>query len=254
MCLKLADKLADYEDELRRLKADPHTAAQSNPPNMTTNSQEPTHQQTSQQPHANVRSVQNQQQQESMNPQYPSDAPARSASIATHQQSKQPPPSLGRSLTTTRITNFLSSRRGSPATPPTIPEPNSTTSEPADLTAKLALEQNLRQVAERKLHQTNQELEELSASLFQQANEMVAAERKARMESEAKAEERDKISARRTKSMEDQIRKLESRIKVLEQRDFDKIKRLERLESAMKRAGRVRTLLVDPKFGIAPDG
>ena len=189
-----------------------------------------------------------------MNPQQPSNAPARSASVATQQQYKQPPSSLGRSLTTTRLTNFLSSRRGSPATPPTIPEPTSTTSEPADLTAKLALEQNLRQVAERKLHQTNQELEELSASLFQQANEMVAAERKARMESEAKAEERDKISARRTKSMEDQIRKLESRIKVLEQRDADKIKRLERLESAMKRAGRVRTLLVDPKFGIAPTG
>jgi hypothetical protein len=64
----------------------------------------------------------------------------------------------------------------------------------------------------------NTEIEDLSVSLFQQANEMVAAERKARA-------------------------KLEERVAVLESRDDEKRKRLERLEGAMKRIERVRGLL-----------
>jgi hypothetical protein len=62
------------------------------------------------------------------------------------------------------------------------------------------------------------ELEELSAQLFQQANEMVAAERRARA-------------------------KLEERVEVLEKRDGEKRRRLERLEGAVKRIERVRVLL-----------
>lgn len=61
-------------------------------------------------------------------------------------------------------------------------------------------------------------MEDLSVQLFQHANEMVAEERKARA-------------------------KLEERVAVLEQRDNEKRKRLERLEGAIKRIERVRGLL-----------
>lgn len=62
------------------------------------------------------------------------------------------------------------------------------------------------------------ELEELSASLFAQANEMVATERRARA-------------------------RLEARVEVLERRDGEKGARLERLEGAVRRVERVRGLL-----------
>jgi len=65
---------------------------------------------------------------------------------------------------------------------------------------------------------TNEEIEELTGQLFQQANEMVAAERKARA-------------------------KLEERVAVLERRDGEKAKRLEILESRLGRIERVRGLL-----------
>jgi hypothetical protein len=62
------------------------------------------------------------------------------------------------------------------------------------------------------------ELEDLSASLFAQANEMVAAERRARA-------------------------KLEERVVILERRDVEKRQRLERLEKALKRIERVKGVL-----------
>lgn len=62
------------------------------------------------------------------------------------------------------------------------------------------------------------ELEELTATLFSQANEMVAEERRARA-------------------------KLEERVELLEKRDKDKRRRLERLENAVQRIERVRGLL-----------
>lgn len=88
----------------------------------------------------------------------------------------------------------------------------------SDLQAALSREQMLRQQAEGKLDQASGELEELSTQLFQQANEMVATERKARA-------------------------KLEERVAILERRDQEKRKRLESLEAAMKRIERVRLLL-----------
>jgi predicted RNase H-like nuclease (RuvC/YqgF family) len=86
------------------------------------------------------------------------------------------------------------------------------------LVAALTREQALRQAAEKKLDEGSGELEELSAQLFMQANEMVATERKARA-------------------------KLEERVEVLEKRDTEKRKRLERLEGAVQRIERVRGLL-----------
>jgi len=112
-----------------------------------------------------------------------------------------------------RLSAYLNSRKPTP----TLQNP-ATTPSTSDLVAALTREQSLRQAAEGKLNQASGELEELSAQLFQQANEMVAAERKARA-------------------------KLEERIEVLERRDVEKRKRLERLEVAVKRIERVRGLL-----------
>ncbi|KAK5102818.1 hypothetical protein LTS08_003619 [Lithohypha guttulata] len=88
------------------------------------------------------------------------------------------------------------------------------------LQSSLETERSLRQQAETTLAQSQTELEELTAQLFGQANEMVATERKARA-------------------------KLEERVKLLETRDGEKRKRLERLESAVERIERVRRMIVD---------
>ncbi|OAQ99715.1 hypothetical protein LLEC1_02724 [Akanthomyces lecanii] len=87
-----------------------------------------------------------------------------------------------------------------------------------DLLEALNREQNLRQEAEGRLTATSREMEELSAALFEQANEMVADERRARA-------------------------KLEERVGELEKRDAEKKRRLDRLESAMSRIERVKNLL-----------
>ncbi|KUJ22143.1 uncharacterized protein LY89DRAFT_554996, partial [Mollisia scopiformis] len=109
-----------------------------------------------------------------------------------------------------RLSSFLNSRKSTPnlKSPPPPPTPSAT-----DLAAALTREQALRASAETKLDNASNELEELSAQLFEQANEMVATERKARA-------------------------KLEERVEVLERRDGEKRKRLERLEGAVARIER----------------
>jgi hypothetical protein len=87
-----------------------------------------------------------------------------------------------------------------------------------ELMAALSREQFLRREAEGRLSETSKEVEELSVSLFEQANEMVATERRARAE-------------------------LERRIEVLDRRDRDRCWRLERLEGCCERIERVRGLL-----------
>ena len=244
-----ADKLADYEEEIQKLKTDratspSPTAAQESSRSPTPEPQPPSLQ------HAN--------------------SPPRNPSVASIQaqaQGQAQPPQrggLGRTLTTTRITKFLSTRRAAnaPANQTIAESPVSPV--PPEVCAQLAREQELRKEAETKLSQTNNELEELSASLFQQANEMVAAERKARVEGESRSHEREKAfshrmqeqaqSARdrekeakaRTRALEDKVRRLESRVQTLEQRESDRGKRLERLESAMQRVGRLRDVLSGP--------
>jgi predicted RNase H-like nuclease (RuvC/YqgF family) len=114
-----------------------------------------------------------------------------------------------------RFSSFLTARKSTPNLK--SPPPPSTPTE-TELVAALTREQALRQAAEGKLDEASGELEELSAQLFMQANEMVATERKARA-------------------------KLEERVEVLERRDNEKRKRLERLEGAVQRIERVRGLL-----------
>lgn len=87
-----------------------------------------------------------------------------------------------------------------------------------DLQQALAKETKARVAAEKKYHELEQELEDLSATLFEQANEMVAKERKEKA-------------------------RLGERIKVLEERDMLSRKRLEMVEGALGRIERVRKLL-----------
>jgi hypothetical protein len=119
-----------------------------------------------------------------------------------------------------RLSQFLTSRKSTPNLKSLPALPNSAPSTPStnELVEELRKEQSLRVGAEKKLDEASGELEELSAQLFMQANEMVATERKARA-------------------------KLEERVEVLEKRDGEKRKRLERLEGAVQRIERVRNLL-----------
>jgi DNA repair exonuclease SbcCD ATPase subunit len=86
------------------------------------------------------------------------------------------------------------------------------------LQSTLASERELRLKAETNLTQTQMELEELTAQLFGQANEMVAEERRARS-------------------------KLEDRVRVLEKREREKGERLRKLEGRIERVERVRGML-----------
>ncbi|KAF4958237.1 hypothetical protein FGADI_2609 [Fusarium gaditjirri] len=94
-----------------------------------------------------------------------------------------------------------------------------------DLLEALNREQCLRKEAEGKVAATSQEVEELSAALFEQANEMVAEERRARA-------------------------KLEQRVDELERRDQEKRRRLDKLEGAMTRIERVRLLLAEAEEDV----
>ncbi|KAF5023962.1 hypothetical protein F66182_3966 [Fusarium sp. NRRL 66182] len=112
----------------------------------------------------------------------------------------------------------ISSQSHRPPQPPPSPSAE-------DLLEALNREQNLRKEAEGKVAATSQEIEELSAALFEQANEMVAEERRARA-------------------------KLEQRVDELEQRDMEKRRRLDKLEGAMTRIERVRLLLVEAEEDV----
>ncbi|KAE9980859.1 hypothetical protein EG328_011995 [Venturia inaequalis] len=169
-----ADKLADYEDEIRRLKCD------------------------------------------------------FSADLNTgqHATSETTPPATEGVPTSGvfpgRLAALIGGKRPSSIAPTPIPTDDRSSSassrRESDLAAALAKEHELRQKAEGQANQMSVEIEELSVTLFQQANDMVAEERRARA-------------------------KLEERIEILEKRDTEKRQRLERLEGALKRIERVRGML-----------
>lgn len=186
------DKLADYEDELRQLKSSRPTSD----------------------PHG-LRSDSDAAPVSTTNP------------LARPDEISRPTTAPGTAVRTSilpvqnRLSSFLSSsaRRSSPTpAPPPVPPQAPSTPTTSDLQAALTREQALREHVQGQLSQTEGELEELSASVFQEANEMVAAERRAKV-------------------------KLEQRVEVLERRDVEKRKRLERLEGALQRVERVRDLL-----------
>ena len=125
--------------------------------------------------------------------------------------------------------SFLTGRLASPVnstTAPPLPTQASKSADP-DLMYELERERALRAKAEDRVRTVDSEIEELSVTLFSQANEMVAEERRARA-------------------------KLEERIELLEKKDRDKMGRLDRLEKAVSRLDRVKALLSkDDSEGIA---
>ncbi|KAH7032971.1 uncharacterized protein B0I36DRAFT_348105 [Microdochium trichocladiopsis] len=133
------------------------------------------------------------------------------ATTATATSTPPPPPAKDRPTTPATGTTTAAATPGGPG------NHNSNADE---LLKELLREKKLRAAAEARVDNTSKEVEELSVTLFEQANEMVATERRARA-------------------------KLEERVSVLEQRDVEKRVRLDRLEGAMSRLDRVRALLGD---------
>ncbi|RMY66288.1 hypothetical protein D0863_08551 [Hortaea werneckii] len=145
-----------------------------------------------------------------------------------------------------RFGSFMHSRKASPLAP------TGTMSSPREkeLEATLVKEQTGRIAAEQKVKEVNAEIEELSESLFQQANEMVATERKqnATLQERLEALEKEKAETNPTVQGGDAalLREnawLKERLKVFEQRDGDRSRRLEKLEAAHQRIERVRSML-----------
>lgn len=113
--------------------------------------------------------------------------------------------------TTGRFSFLSNSRKPLPTRP-------SSKGDVAELEAALAKETHLRQEAEKKVKDVENEIEDLSATLFEQANEMVATERRTNAQ-------------------------LQEKIAQLEQRDRERSKRLDRIDEAMRRIERVQILL-----------
>lgn len=140
----------------------------------------------------------------------------------------------------------MHSRKASPVTNGASQQPGSRERE---LEAALVKEQTLRIAAEKKAKDVSAEIEELSASLFQQANEMVANERRenailTEKIQHLKSQAEGRGTADDTHALQQENVKLRERVQVLEKRDADRRRRLEKLDAANKRIERVRTLLI----------
>ncbi|KAJ5913725.1 GDPGTP exchange factor Sec2p [Penicillium tannophilum] len=203
-----ANKLADYEDEITRLrKSQTHTHTRGSYDTPRSSASLPSS-------HADRLTL----------------SPTQIA--GTPDTASQPTTYHSRLAT---LTSLLPYRRGSsttsasastpapalPTTPtslPPLPQSSPANSDNAELQDALTREQGLRKAAESQLSLASNELEELTVQLFSQANEMVAQERKARA-------------------------KLEERVAILERRDVEKRTRLEKLEKSMARVDRLKALV-----------
>ncbi|QVM13266.1 hypothetical protein D8B26_007879 [Coccidioides posadasii str. Silveira] len=194
-----AEKLADYEDEIRILRSQSASASAS----------------------------------ASVPPRTPTFTPPSQLAFSTSPSPPQPRLQQPQHTRFATLTSFLpygkrnnSSANGAPLSQTTSSPESTITSPPrtadstltASLQDALQRETELRKAAESRLTQANSELEDLTTQLFSQANEMVAQERKARA-------------------------KLEERVELLERRDGEKRRRLDRLEKAVARVERVRGMV-----------
>ncbi|KAL2760626.1 hypothetical protein ACRALDRAFT_1066884 [Sodiomyces alcalophilus JCM 7366] len=214
------DRWADYEDELARLRQELESRrgeGQQDSSNLTRPSPPP------------------KEQDPSASPTRYSYLPSSAAGVTNR---------LSALLTRKSTANLVPNNNDNPSSPssdaaaPDLLSPESSSaaiaaSHPlnahADLLSALHREQSLRVAAENRLTASSREVEELSASLFEQANEMVATERRARA-------------------------KLEERVELLERRDAEKRRRLDKLEGAVGRIERVRALLGQERLGKARGG
>lgn len=101
-----------------------------------------------------------------------------------------------------------------------------------ELESQLAQSQAQRLAAEAKVDAMSAEIEELTGSLFSQANEMVADERR----EGARLRERIRF-------LEERDAKFAMKVQRVEERDRERKKRLERLERAMARIEKAKELL-----------
>ncbi|KAI5302968.1 hypothetical protein KEM56_000168 [Ascosphaera pollenicola] len=126
------------------------------------------------------------------------------------------PPQSQRASSPSRFKSFFRSRDSQR---PSNASTSSIASDPS-LQEALSRETQLRKEVERMLEKTNDEIEDITVELFSRANEMVAKERR-------------------------DVAKLKEKIEMLEKRDLQKGARLERLERAVTRCDRVRSLIGD---------
>ena len=121
----------------------------------------------------------------------------------------------------------MHSRKTSALAPSSTPTPRE-----RELESLLSQSQAQRLAAENKADNMSAELEELTGSLFMQANKMVAEEK---MEG-ARLRERIRF-------LEERDAKFAMKVQRIEERDRDRKRRLERLERAMMRIERAKELL-----------
>ena len=134
-------------------------------------------------------------------------------STTTAESTKAATPANGLS----RFGSFMHSRKTSTLAPTPI-------SRERELESQLAQSQAQRLAAEAKVDAMSAEIEELTGSLFSQANEMVADERR----EGARLRERIRF-------LEERDAKFAMKVQRIEERDRERKKRLERLERAMAR-------------------
>ena len=115
-----------------------------------------------------------------------------------------------------------------------------------ELETALTKERNARLAAEQKVQDASIEIEELSTTLFQQANEMVATERKEAASLRERLKSLENSAANSGTAMKHENERLRQKVTMLEQRDTERKRRLERLEAAHKRIERVKATLLPP--------
>lgn len=142
-------------------------------------------------------------------------------------EKSEPRPAAGIS----RFGSFMHARKTTAQTP--IPSPPTDSPRERELEAQLVNEQTQRLAAENKVKEMDAELEDLTGQLFGEANKMVADEKR-----EA-ARLRERIEF-----LEQRDAKFGMKVKHLEQREEDRMRRLELLERAQGRLDRVGGLLV----------
>jgi len=142
---------------------------------------------------------------------------------ATAAAAGRPPPPVGLA----RLGSFMHSRKTSALAPSSTPTPRE-----RELESLLAQSQAQRLAAENKVDNMSAEIEELTGSLFSQANEMVADERR----EGARLRERIRF-------LEERDAKFAMKVQRIEERDRERKKRLERLERAMATIESAKRLL-----------
>ncbi|KAK3069466.1 hypothetical protein LTR53_012171 [Teratosphaeriaceae sp. CCFEE 6253] len=146
--------------------------------------------------------------------------------------------------TLSRFGSLMHSRKASPASngvPGNARE--------KELEGEVGKERTQRISAEKKIKSLEAEVEELSATLFQEANEMVSSARQETAALQLKLQDVERRASARdaagdSQALHQENTELRRRVKILDQRDGDRRRRLEKLDSATKRIEKIRTLLI----------